>query len=495
MPTMAAVDLGAQSGRVALGAFDGETLAVREVHRFPNTPVSRGGSLSWDVGGLQRSVLDGLRSAGRDAAVDSIAVDSWAVDFGLLDVDDQLVAAPRHYRDKRRARAAQAVFSRVPARELYERTGIQLLPINTIFELAAMGFEHEAALERAHTLLLIPDLFHFWLCGSKTSEFTNATTTQCFDPNTGAWASDLLQRLDIPASLFPDVVNPGTRLGPLSPAAVQATGLDRADVVAVATHDTGSAVAAVPLLEAGSVYLSIGTWSLVGVEVERPVIDDWSFAANLTNEGGVDGTFRLLRNVGGLWLLDECRRCWAAEGSELSFDELASLAADAPSFLAFIDPNAELFLEPGDMPARIREFCRESGQREPGSPGEVVRCVLESLALKHAETVGVLHEVSGVAPQTLHVVGGGARNVLLCSWTASAAGLPVLAGPEEATLVGNLLVQAMALGEIGSLREAREVSRASFEPVAYEPEPSAEWQESRERFAELSNRANLKVGA
>ena len=427
--------------------------------------------------------------------IDSVAVDSWAVDFGLLDDDDQLVDAPRHYRDKRRAAAVDTVFSRVPARELYQRTGIQLLPINTIFELAAMAVEHDSGFERARTLLLIPDLFHFWLCGSKTSEFTNATTTQCYDPTAGAWAADLLHRLDVPVSLFPEIVAPGTRLGSLTPEAVEATGLGRADVVAVATHDTGSAVAAVPLLEAGSVYLSIGTWSLVGVEVARPVIDDESFAANVTNEGGVDGTFRLLRNVGGLWLLDECRRCWADEGSVLTFDELVSLAADAPSFLAFVDPSAELFLEPGDMPARIREFCRVTGQREPRSPGEVVRCVLESLALKHAETIDVLHEVNGVAPRSLHVVGGGARNALLCSWTASAAGLPLLAGPEEATLVGNLLVQAMALGEIGSLREAREVSRASFEPVAYEPESSSEWQESRARFAELSDGATLEVGA
>jgi rhamnulokinase len=495
MPTMAAVDLGAQSGRVALGAFDGETLAVREVHRFPNRPVSRGGSLSWDVDDLQRSVLDGLRRAGRDAVVDSVAVDSWAVDFGLLDADDQLIASPRHYRDTHRAAAVEGVFLRAPARELYQRTGIQLLPINTIFELAAMAFEHEPALERARTLLLIPDLFHFWLCGSKTTEFTNATTTQCYDPLAGTWAIDLLQRLDIPVSLFPEIVMPGTRLGPLAPAAAQATGLDQADVIAVATHDTGSAVAAVPLLEAGSVYLSIGTWSLVGIEVDRPIIDDDSFAANLTNEGGVDGTFRLLRNVGGLWLLDECRRRWAEEGSKLTFDELVSLAADAPGFLAFVDPNAELFLEPGDMPARIRQFCRETGQREPVTAGEVARCILESLALKHAETINVLQEVSGARPSSLHVVGGGARNPLLCSWTASASGLPVLAGPEEATLVGNLLVQAMALGEIASLREVREVVRASFDSVAYEPEFSAEWQESRERFAQLSKGASLEVGA
>ena len=493
MATMAAVDLGAQSGRVAVGRFDGATLEVNEAHRFVNTPIAQGRSLHWDVGQLHREVLDGLRSAGGDGKVDSLAVDSWAVDFGLLDAKDELVGPPAHYRDPRRAAAAAALFDRVPARDLYQRTGIQLLPINTIFELAGMAAERDPSLESARTLLLIPDLFHFWLCGSKTTEFTNATTTQCYDPIAGGWATDLLQRLDVPVALFPEVVPPGTRLGPLSHEAAAETGLDRAVVIAVATHDTGSAVAAVPLVDEGSIYLSIGTWSLVGVEVDRPLISNESFAANLTNEGGVEGTFRLLRNVGGLWLLDECRRRWAEEGAELGFDELLSLASDAPPFLAFVDPNAEAFLEPGDMPSRIREFCRQTGQREPGTVAEVARCVLESLALKHAETVDVLHEVTGSTPSTLHVVGGGARNALLCAWTANAAGLPVLAGPEEATVVGNLLVQAMTLGEIGSLREAREVVRASFEPVVYEPEISAGWQEARARFAELANGAGMEV--
>jgi rhamnulokinase len=489
---MAAVDLGAQSGRVAVGRFDGSTLAVHEAHRFVNTPIGQGRSLSWDVERLHRDVLDGLRAAGRDTTVDSLAVDSWAVDFGLLDAQDELLASPTHYRNPRRASAAAALFERVPARELYQRTGIQLLPINTIFELAAMADHGDSSLESARTLLLIPDLFHFWLCGSKTTEFTNATTTQCYDPAAGSWATDLLQRLDIPTALFPEIVPPGTRLGPLSHEAVEETGLDGAVVMAVATHDTGSAVAGVPLVDEGSVYLSIGTWSLVGVELDRPVIADDSFAANLTNEGGVDGTFRLLKNLGGLWLLDECRRRWAGEGTELGFDGLLSLASEAPSFLAFIDPNDDAFLEPGDMPSRIKEFCRQTGQREPDTVGEIARCVLESLALKHAETVDVLREVTGSTPSTLHVVGGGARNALLCAWTASAAGLPVLAGPEEATLVGNLLVQAMTLGEIGSLREAREVVRASFEPVVYEPKASAGWQEARARFAELANGAGME---
>lgn len=491
---MAAVDLGAQSGRVAIGQFDGSKLFMSEAHRFENAPVSQGDSLHWDVERLRRDVFDGLRAAGRDAAVDSLAVDSWAVDFGLLDDSDELVELPTHYRDARRAGATSRVFGRIPARELYGRTGIQLLPINTIFELAAMAGEGDPVLESARTLLLIPDLFHFWLCGSKTTEFTNATTTQCYDPAAGDWATDLLRRLDIPTTMFPEIVAPGTPLAPLRPEVARETGLDRALVVAVATHDTGSAVAAVPLADDRAVFLSIGTWSLVGVEVDAPVIDDASFAANLTNEGGVEGTFRLLRNITGLWLLDECRRGWADEGHELGFDDLVSLAADAPPFLAFVDPNASVFLEPGDMPARIRGVCRETGQPEPSSVGEIVRCVLESLALKHAETIDLLHLVTGSAPSTLHVVGGGARNSLLCGWTASAAGLTVLAGPEEATLAGNLLVQAMALGEIGSLQEARDVVRASFEPVVYEPMLGAGWDEARARFAALPSGAGLGVG-
>jgi rhamnulokinase len=495
MTVMAAVDLGAQSGRVAVGRFDGSRLGLREVHRFPNEPIERAGALRWDVERLHRDVLDGLSAAGQDEAIESLAVDSWAVDFALLDDRGELVEVPRHYRDARRAAAVDGVFARVPARELYDRTGIQLLPINTIFELAAMASERDEALEAASTLLLIPDLFHFRLCGSRTIEFTNATTTQCYDPSAGGWAFDLLDRLGIPRRLFPEVVAPGTQLGPLSAAATEATGLAGARVVAAATHDTASAVAATPLIDEGSVFLSIGTWSLVGIEVDRPVINDDTFAANLTNEGGVAGTFRLLRNVAGLWLLNECRRQWAAEGIELGFDQLVSLASESRPFVAFVEPNAAVFLEPGDMPSRLREFCRLTGQPEPATVGEIVRCILESLALKHAETVDILHAVSGSAPSTLHIVGGGSRNALLCAWTASAAGLPVYTGPEEAALVGNLLVQAMTLGEVGSLDEARAVVRSSFEPTVYEPVLAAEWREARARFAELSAGAHLEIGA
>jgi rhamnulokinase len=486
MAVMAAVDLGAQSGRVAVGRFDGERLAVSEVHRFANTPVRVRGTLHWDILRLYEETLDGLRAAARDAGVDSIAVDSWAVDFGLLDGSGGLVGNPVHYRDARRAAAVPGVYARIPPRQLYERTGIQLLPINTVFELAAMADAHDPSLAAAETLLLIPDLFHYWLCGSRTTEFTNATTTQCLDQRTGEWAGDLLDRLEIPARLFPDIVQPGTPLGPIAADAAVATGLEGTRVTAVATHDTGSAVAAVPFRNAGSVFLSVGTWSLVGLEVDRPLVTDGTYAANLTNEGGVAGTFRLLRNVTGLWLLEECRRQWATDGHEHSVEDLVELARSAPALSFLVDPDDPTFAEPGDMPARIVDFCSRTGQPEPATPGEVTRCVLESLALAHAQIVALLGEVTGNTAAELHVVGGGARNELLCDWTAQAAGLPVLAGPEEATLIGNLLVQAMALGELASLDEARDVVRASYTPTVYEPSESPEWREARERFARLA---------
>ena len=484
MATLAAVDLGAQSGRVAVGRFDGERLSVTEVHRFENAPVRARGTLHWDILRLYQEALAGLRAAAREAGrVDSVAVDAWGVDFGLVDRSGRLVQNPVHYRDGRRAHAMDALLERVPARELYERTGIQLMPINTVFELGAMAAEDDPALAAAETLLLIPDLVHYWLCGARSTEHTNATTTQCFDPRAGGWATDLLERLDVPAALMPEVVQPGTPLAPLSRDVAEDTGLGDAVVVAAATHDTGSAVAAVPFREPGSAFVSAGTWSLVGVEVLEPVITDAAFAANLTNEGGVAGTFRLLRNVTGLWLVHECRRAWALEGSDYSFDQLVALAKEAPPLRSFVEPNDPAFAEPGDMPARIRAFCAHTGQPEPGEAGAVVRCILESLALKHAQTVELLATVTGVAPREIHVVGGGARNELLCRWTAEASGLPVLAGPEEATLLGNLLVQAMSLGEIASLAEAREIVARSVAPAVYEPRETAEWSEARERFA------------
>jgi rhamnulokinase len=363
------------------------------------------------------------------------------------------------------------------------------MPINTVFQLGVMAAERDEQLERAETLLLVPDLLHYWLSGERACEFTNATTTACLDPRTGTWDGELLDRLEIPSRLFADVVPPGTALGPLRGEVADDTRLPGTRVIAPATHDTGSAVASVPFLRPGAAYISAGTWSLVGLELPEALIDDRTFAANLTNEGGVGGTFRLLKNVTGLWLLHECRRAWALEGSEWAFDELVTLAERAEALHSLVDPDDPSFAAPGHMPERIAAFCARTGQRVPESPGEVVRCALESIALGHARAVALLREVTGEVPPELHIVGGGARNQLLCQWTADATGLPVLAGPEEATVIGNLAVQALALGEISSLDEARRVVRASIPLTPYEPGAESAWEDARARFDGLSDLA------
>ncbi len=489
MATMVAVDLGAQSGRVAVGRLVGGRLTMREVHRFPNLPVRAGGTLYWDVLGLYREVLEGLRAAAgeTEGRVDSVGVDTWGVDFAVLDRAGRLLQNPVHHRDGRSRRGMEHVLARVPARELYEQTGIQLMPVNTVFQLAAMAEADDPALEAAETLLLIPDLLHYWLSGQVACEFTNASTTACLDPRRGAWAVDLLGRLGIPARLFPPLVPPASLLGPLRGEVAEETRLPGVEVVAPATHDTASAVAAVPFRRPGAVYVSAGTWSLVGVELPRPLIDDRTFAANLTNEGGVAGTTRLLRNVTGLWLLHESRRTWAQEGHDWTFEELLLQAEAAPPLRSLVDPDDPSFVPPGDMPARVRAFCERAGQPSPSSPGEVARCVLESIVLGQRRAIELLRAAADADPAEVHVVGGGARNRLLCQWTADATGLPVVAGPEEATLVGNLLVQAMGLGELRSLEEAREVIRASFSLVEYEPGAREPWEEAYARFQALGS--------
>jgi len=380
-------------------------------------------------------------------------------------------------------------LERISGRELYGRTGIQLVPINTVFQLAALVDARDPVLESAQTLLLVPDLLHYWLCGVVGTEFTNATTTSCLDPRAGEWATDVLDRLEIPARLFPELLGPGSLLGPLRDDVARETALHGARVVAPASHDTASAVAAVPFRRADAAYISAGTWSLVGVELSEPLIDDRTFAANLTNEGGVDGTFRLLRNVTGLWLLHECQRAWALGGNDWSYDELIAMADGAPALCSLVDPDDPSLAAPGDMPARIRAFCRRHGQDVPRTPGEVVRCALEGIALAHRRAIRLIREAAGVDPAEIHIVGGGARNRLLCQWTADATGLPVLAGPAEATSIGNLAVQALALGELGSLADVRAVARASFAPTAYEPRATDAWKEAYGRFEELTSGA------
>jgi rhamnulokinase len=473
-----ALDLGAESGRALTGSFDGSRLEVEVAHRFPNVPVRIGGTLYWDFPRLFGDVLAGLRAALESGPVASVGVDGWGVDFGLIDQRGRLIANPVHYRDTRTSGMLERALQRVSAEDVYTRTGIQFMPINTLYQLLAMS--GDADLERANRLLMIPDLVHHFLCDSVVCEYTNATTTQCYDVERGAWSTRLLSDLDIPVRLFPEVVPPGTRLGPLrSDVAADVGG--SLMVTAPATHDTASAVVATPLAADGSTaYLSSGTWSLIGLELRQPVLTSAACEGNLTNEGGVAGTVRLLKNVMGLWLIQEARR---ALGLTLSYDELTAQADAAAPFSAFIDPDDERFLRPGDLPASVRAFCVESGQAPPPDTASLVRVVLESLALKYAVVLRQLETVSGRTVRAIHVVGGGSQNALLCQLTANASGLPVLAGPSEATSIGNLVIQAIALGELRSVAEARQVVSACWPARRYEPD--GDWSEPRQRFANI----------
>jgi rhamnulokinase len=445
---VAAADLGAASGRVIVGRVGAGELAIEECHRFPNRPVSVRGTLHWDILDLYRGVLDGLRAAGE---LDGIGVDSWGVDYGLLDAHGDLLANPVHYRD---ARTADATADRFGA-DLYATTGIQFLPFNTIHQLAA-----ERRLAEARHLLMIPDLLAYWLTGEVGAELTNASTTQLLDVRARTWATGLLDRIGVVPGLFPPLREPGTIIGP-------AAEFGGTPVIAVGSHDTASAVVGVPADGDRFAYISCGTWSLVGVELGEPVLTEQSRLANFTNELGVDGTVRYLRNVMGLWLLQECLREWPGADRDALLAEAATLPTGS-----VIDPDGPVFLPPGDMPARIAAACREAGRPEPASHAQTVRCIVDSLAQAHRRAVEAAVRLSGRPVDIVHVVGGGARNTLLCQLTADACGLPVVAGPVEATALGNVLVQARALGAIdGELSALRALVRETQPVVRYEPSP------------------------
>ncbi len=477
---VAAVDLGASSGRLIVGqvAARSETsqLRLRQVRRFPNSPVTAGGTLYWDILRLHAETLAGLGAADREFGLASAGIDSWGVDFGLLDSAGTLLGNPVHYRDARTVGAVDRLLARIPAAELYTTTGIQQLPINTIYQLVAA--EGTPQLAAARTLLLIPDLLAYWLTGSAGAEITNASTTQLFDVRKRSWATSLMDRAGIPRRLFPPLRQPGDTIGVLLPDAAAAARMpDRAKplpLVAVGSHDTASAVAGVPAVGSDFAYISCGTWSLVGVELDHPVLTEASRRANFTNEAGIDGTIRYLRNVMGLWLLQESVRTWSAAGIPADQATLLGLARMVPPLRAVLDPNDPAFLSPGDMPSRIAQACEQTGQRPPQNPAETVRCILDSLALAYRRTIRELQSLSGREVHAVHVVGGGARNALLCQLTADACELPVIAGPVEATAVGNILVQARALGAAPTgLDGMRSLVRAThrlrhFKPAAGE---------------------------
>jgi len=470
MKHVIAIDLGAESGRVLRVGFDGGAFHFEEVHRFPNIPVEAQGTLYWDVLRLWHEITTGLGLAGTDVA--GIGVDTWGVDFALLDRDGNLLSNPVHYRDSRTDGMYDWLFERVPRRTVFERTGIQFMIINTLYQIASMIHNDHPLLEYAATFLPIPDLFNYWLTGEKTAEFSHVSTMQIYNPRTGDWDFETLQAIGAPTDMFGPIVQPGTPIGTYNDI----------PVIAPACHDTGSAVVGVPTTTPNYAYLSSGTWSLIGLEVGEPVINEAAYAANVTNEGGAYGTFRLLKNVMGLWIAQQCRATWLQQGTDYSYDQLTAAAMDAAPFRSLIDPDDDLFLPPGDMPARIREFCQRTGQPLPQTTGQIMRTVYESLALKYRFALDRLVDLTDRPVDRLHIIGGGSQNNLLNQMTANATGRTVITGPVEATALGNAIVQFITLGELDNVAQARAILSKTIGTEAYNPEAGNDWQAAYERF-------------
>ena len=483
-----AFDLGAESGRGVMGFFDGEKLRLEDVHRFANQPVQLLDTLHWNSLGLFAELKQGLAKAaaihGRE--ISGIGIDTWGVDFGLLDRYGELLGNPHHYRDHGNDGMLETAFQIVPREEIFEETGIQFLQINTLYQLIAMKLNHSPALDQAKTLLMMPDLLNYWFTGVKTTEFSIASTSQMVDPRTRTWSKNLLDRFGLPTEILTEIVMPGTVIGSLRPEIAEAFSCGSIPVIAPGEHDTASAIVSVPSEREDYAYLSSGTWSLMGVELKTPRISDESLKANFTNEGGACGTIRFLKNIMGLWLVQECRRTWLRQGREFDYSQLTQMASESSPFKSLIETDAPAFLSPADMPAEIRKFCLQTGQTPPESEGETVRCCLESLALKYRWALERLEEFRGKPISTLHIVGGGTQNRLLCQLTADATRRVVIAGPVEATAIGNVLLQAIGTGRLSSLEQAREVVRRSFALETYLPTPeSGRWDEAYARFLKL----------
>jgi rhamnulokinase len=487
-----AFDLGGESGRAVLGWIERDRLCTEVVHRFENRPVRTADGLHWDILALWAEMQHGLALAAQrcGSSLASVGVDTWGSDFALLDRQGTLLANPWHYRDRRTDAMQEAVERIVPRAELYAQTGNQSMRQNTVLQLLAMAESGSPLLDAAATLLMIPDLFHYWLSGERYVEFSGATTTQFYNPRAGRWATELLERLGIPTHFLPPIVPAGTHLGTLLPWVQESCACGPLAVVAPVTHDTGSAVVAAPTLERQFAYISSGTWSLVGAEVEQPVIDPQGLALNITNEGGLGGTFRFLKNVLGLWLVQESRRTYQRQGFEHAYEEMAAAARQTPALRSIVDPDDPSFFEPGDMPARIAAYCRRTGQPVPEGMGAVVRCILESLALKYRYVIEAIEGILGYRLEPVIVLGGGARNALLNQCTADALQRTVVAGPVEATALGNLAAQMIAAGELADRDEARALIRDSSDLVIYEPGAGAAWDSAYTSLRALLDRAS-----
>ncbi len=478
-----AFDLGAESGRAILGKLENEKIETREIRRFANAPIQVCGHLHWNVYSLFEEIKEAMRSCRTDPGIrpESVAVSTWGVDFGLLASDGTLLGLPFAYRDKRTRGAKEEFFKRTPQEKVYALTGVQFMSFNTLFQLFSMVKDKSPLLDHASDLLFMPDLFTYFLSGEKTGEFTIASTSQLLDVRKRAWSEDLLAALGLRRGLMQDVLMPGTVIGSLSTEVAEETGSEGALVVATAGHDTAAAIAAVPAEGKDWAYISSGTWSLLGVEMDEPHITEESLEMNFTNEGGVAGTIGFLKNITGLWLLQQCRREWAARET-LNYDEITRLAENALPFKAMIDPDWPGFLNPPSMTEAIRQYCFKKGQAPPFLPGQTARSILESLALKYRLILEQLRRLTGLTIEKLHVIGGGSRNGLLCQFTADATGLPVIAGPAEATAIGNIMVQALALGYVRSLADIRKIIENSVELRTYEPSSGREWESAYERF-------------
>ncbi len=484
---MLAIDLGASSGRGIIGELNGETLSLREIHRFSNDPVIVNGRMYWDILRIFFEIKQAIAKANAEGGVDTLGIDTWGVDYAFLDKDGRMLANPTHYRDTRTEGICDYVTRYFSLEELYQKTGIQVLNFNTIFQLAADLRDDPETVKRADRILNIPDLLNYFLTGKKANEYTILSTGALLDAKERAYATDLIERIGLPQSLFGEIVSPGNRLGGLLPELKQELGGKEIEVINVASHDTASAVVAVPSSEESFVYISSGTWSLMGTELSDPMLDEKSRSFDFTNEGGAEGTIRYLKNIMGLWLIQESRRQWKREGSEYSFAQLEAFAKESKPFRSLINPDDASFATPGDMPGRIKDYCRRTGQPVPETVGDVIRCIYESLALKYRKTVESIRELIQKDISTIHIVGGGTKDRFLSQMTADACNMKVLAGPEEATAIGNLMMQAISEGEVLDLAHARRIVAKSFPLTTYLPVADrAAWDEAYQTFCKLN---------
>ena len=485
-----AIDLGAESGRVMLASICDDKLSLEEIHRFGNGPIKENGSLRWDFDRLLLEVKTGIAKAAKqegklapaEAGVAGIGVDSWGVDFGLIGADGKLLEKPYHYRDSRTNGMMEKAFALMGKRRIYDCTGIQFMQLNSVYQLLAMRLANSPVLAKTKKLIFIGDLFSYYLCDHAFGEYTLASTSGLMDMRTGKWSQEMFDKLSLPIEIMPDVIEPGTVVDKLSRPIAEKLGCGQIPVIAVASHDTASAVAAVPASGGNWAYLSSGTWSLMGVEVPKAIVNDKTFQYEFTNEGGVKNTIRLLKNIMGLWLVQECKRQWEREGNDLSYDQLTAMAQKAKPFAAHIEVDRSEFLAPGDMPKRINDHLAETGQKTIQDKGQMIRAILEALAFKYRTVLERIEDATGRKIDCLHIVGGGMKNELLNQFAADATGKKVIAGPAEATAIGNILMQAKATGQIKTLAEARKLVCNSFELKQYQPQNTSLWEKQYKKL-------------